>query len=284
MFLKRTLTVFIFLAICTAVLCLSHYQVGALLFLAATNLLVIMGLREFYGLARTKGRVSLSYGVFCGAAYCTLVFFTSANPLYSLPASLSFLALPMACFILLFLYFAWRAFKGDYDSALFDFASLTAGLLFVAWLFSFVIRINYFSAAGRRGPWWVLSLIVIVGGADTFAYLFGKAFGRRKFSPRLSPNKTVEGFIGGTVCGVALGVMCKFLFDLGINLGQALLLATALSLISHIGDLAESALKRDADIKDSGGLPGVGGLLDMMDGVLFAAPLTYFFMKLWLVP
>ena len=185
--------------------------------------------------------------------------------------------------ILLLLFFAWRILKGDYESALFDFATLAAGFFFVAWLFSFVIRINYFPPAGRQGPWWVLSLLVIVGGADSFAYFFGKALGKTKFSPRISPNKTVEGLVGGTICGIALGVLCKYLFDLTITLGQMLILAAALSMIDHIGDLAESLLKRDAGIKDSGRLPGVGGVLDMLDGVFFAAPVTYFFMRLWLV-
>lgn len=284
MLLKRTLTVFVFLALITAVLSLSHHRLGSLLFLAAANVLVTMALCEFHVLSGTKGRVTRSYGVFCGAAYCTLVFFTSSNPLYSLPESVSEIALPGACFALLFFFFLWRVLKADYASALFDFAALAAGWVFVAWLFSFVIRINYFPPVGRQGPWWVLTLVIIVAGADSFAFLFGKRFGRLKLSPRVSPNKTVEGFIGGTVGGVALGVMCKFLFELSINLGQVVLMGTVLSLIGHIGDLAESVLKRDAEVKDSGRLPGVGGLLDMMDGVLFAAPLTYFLMRLWAVP
>ncbi len=281
---KRTLTVFVFVAICTAVLWVSHKALGALLFLVAANLLVAMGLREFYLISRKRGNVSLSFGMFSGVIYSTLIFFTSSNPLCSFPEAFSRIAIPVAVFLLLLLFFTWRILKGDYTSALFDFGALSAGLVFVAWLFSFVIKMNYYPPAGRQGPWWVLSLIVIVGGADSFALLFGKALGRIKFSPRISPNKTVEGFIGGTVCGIALGVMCKFLFDLRISLGQALLLATVLSLTDHIGDLAESILKRDAGVKDSGRLPGVGGLLDMMDGILFAAPLAYFFMTLWLVP
>lgn len=282
MLLKRALTVFLFLAVCTAVLSLSHRWLGALLFLAVTNLFIAAGLREFYLLSRKRGRVSLSFGIFSGTVFCTLVFFTSSNPLT--PNPVPSIAIPVGCVTLLFLFFTWRVLRGDYDSVVFDFGALTAGLVFVAWLFSFVVKINYFHPAGRHGPWWVLSLIIIVGGADTFALLFGKAFGKRRFSPRISPNKTVEGFLGGTFGGIALGPICKFLFSLKISLGQAFILAAALSLISHIGDLAESALKRDAGIKDSGWLPGVGGLLDMMDGILFAAPLTYFFMRLWLVP
>lgn len=284
MLLKRTLTVFVFLAIGTAVVSLSHYQLGSLLFLVVANLLVALTLHEFYVLSGKKGRVSLFYGIFCGVIYSSVVFFTSSNPLYRLPEGVSRIALAMACFLLLFLFFTWRVFKGDYDSAIFDFAVLSAGLVFVAWLLSFIIKMNYFPPAGRAGRWWVLSLIVIVGGADSFAYFFGKNFGRTKFSRRISPNKSVEGLIGGTVCGIGLGVMCKFMFDLRINVGQALLMAAVLSVVGHVGDLAESVLKRDADIKDSGRLPGVGGVLDMMDGILFGAPLTYFFMKLWLVP
>jgi len=282
--LKRALTVFLFLAICTVVLLLSHYRVGAVLFLLAVNLFVVMGLIEFYRLSGKKHRVSLFYGVFCGVAYCTLVFFTSANPLLKPP--LAPVSLPVAGVILLFSFFTWRACKGDYRSAMVDFGAIVSGLVFVAWLFSFIIRINYFPPAAPHGSWWVLSLIIIAGGADSFALLFGKAFGKRKFFHRISPSKTVEGFLGGTFSGVALGVVCWLAFPLKINwvkisLPQALVLALALSLISHLGDLAESILKRDAGVKDSGRLPGVGGVLDLMDSGLFAAPVTYFLMKLW---
>lgn len=279
MLLKRALTVFLFLAICTVVLLLSHYRVGAVLFLLAVNLFVVMGLIEFYRLSGKKHRVSLFYGVFCGVAYCTLVFFTSANPLLKPP--LAPVSLPVAGVILLFSFFTWRACKGDYRSAIFDFGALVAGLIFVAWLFAFTIKINYFFPESRGGSWWVISLIIIAGGADSFALLFGKAFGKRKFFSRISPSKTVEGFLGGTLCGVGLGIVCCSAFPLGIRFTQGLLLALILSLISHLGDLAESILKRDAGVKDSGRLPGVGGVLDLMDSGLFAAPVTYFLMKLW---
>jgi phosphatidate cytidylyltransferase len=126
-----------------------------------------------------------------------------------------------------------------------------------------------------------MSLILIAGGADTFAMFIGKAFGRRKFFSRISPNKTVEGFLGGTISGIGVGILCWSLFPLKVCFLRGLILACALSLISHLGDLAESILKRDAGVKDSGRLPGVGGVLDLMDSGLFAAPVTYFLMKLW---
>jgi phosphatidate cytidylyltransferase len=279
--LQRSVTVSLFLAICTIVLLWSHQLLGAVLFLVVVNLFVVLGLLEFYALAGKKDRVSLSYGVFCGIIYCTLVFLTGASPLLKPP--LPSVTIPLVSVVLLFAFFACRACKGDYRSAILDFGSLVGGLAFVAWLFSFTIKINYFFPGdlARRGSWWVLTLIIIAGGADSFALLFGKTFGKRKFFSRISPKKTVEGFLGGTVSGIALGALCQVAFPLGIRWGQALLFASAISLISHLGDLAESILKRDAGVKDSGWLPGVGGVLDLMDSGLFAAPVTYFFMKLW---
>lgn len=277
--LKRTITVFVFLSFCTVVLWLSHYRMGSLLFLGGANLFVVTGIVEYHHLCGTKGRVSLAYGVFGGIVFCTLVFFTSANPLVTRPLPPT--VLPLACVVLVFAFFAWRACKGDVASALFDFGCLVGGVVFVAGLFSFTVRINYFFPESRAGSWWVMNLILIAGGTDTFAMFIGKAFGKRKFFSRISPNKTVEGFLGGTVSGIGVGILCWFLFPLKVPFLQGLVLACALSLISHLGDLAESILKRDAGVKDSGRLPGVGGVLDLMDSGLFAAPVTYFLMKLW---
>lgn len=277
--LKRTITVFVFLSFCTVVLWLSHYRIGSLLFLGGANLFVVTGTVEYHQLCRKKDRVSLGYGVFCGVVFCTFVFFTSANPLVTRPLPPT--VLPLACVVLVFAFFAWRACKGDVASALFDFGCLVGGVVFVAWLFSFTVRINYFFPASRTGSWWVMSLILIAGGTDTFAMFIGKAFGKRKFFSRISPSKTVEGFLGGTISGIGVGILCWFLFPLKVPFLQGLVLAGALSLVSHLGDLAESILKRDAGVKDSGRLPGVGGVLDLMDSGLFAAPVTYFLMKLW---
>lgn len=282
MLLKRTLIVSLSLTICTIVLLVSHSQLGSALFLLTANLIVTAGLWEFFLMSRQKDKVFASYGVFCGIFYCTFAFFTYPNPLLTPP--LPGIALSIVCVCLLFLFFTWRVIKGDFHSAIFDFAALVAGLVFVAWLFSFVIKINYLPAAGREGSLWVISLILIVAGADSFALLFGKAFGKRKFFPRISPNKTFEGFLGGTLSGIAIAPLCWLAFNLSISLSQSLLLGCVLSLVGHLGDLAESVLKRDAGIKDSGKLPGVGGMLDLMDSILFAAPILYFFMKQWLVP
>jgi len=124
------------------------------------------------------------------------------------------------------------------------------------------------------GHVWLLAALAIVWAADTGAYFAGRRLGKRKLAPRISPNKTVEGMVGGIVAGVIVGLA----FALFIGVSPSSLPAVALAslvavLFSVVGDLFESLLKRQAGVKDSSHLiPGHGGLLDRMDGVLAALP------------
>jgi phosphatidate cytidylyltransferase len=130
------------------------------------------------------------------------------------------------------------------------------------------------------GMWLILTLIVCVRlGADTCAYFAGKAFGRRKLIPHVSPGKTVEGLLGGFIGAVGLGWAC-FAVMPGLSrefaLWEMLVFAGAVGLVAPVGDLAESALKRAAGVKDSGKLlPEFGGVLDVIDGLLLTGPLLY---------
>ena len=141
--------------------------------------------------------------------------------------------------------------------------------------------------------WWLLSILwlkrfgfesrtaklaagtlAIVWAADTGAYFAGRKFGRRKLAPRISPNKTVEGLVGGVVAGVALGlVVAVFAGATPGQLPAVALVALVAVLFSVVGDLFESLLKRQAGVKDSSNLiPGHGGLLDRVDGMVAALP------------
>lgn len=125
-----------------------------------------------------------------------------------------------------------------------------------------------------QSPWWLLYLFLLVWGADTGAYFAGRAFGRRKLAPAVSPAKTLEGFAGGLALTMALAVGVGLWQGLG---GQRLLAFLLLSLItvlaSVLGDLFESMVKRRAGIKDSGTIfPGHGGALDRIDSLTAAAP------------
>ncbi|NLH49940.1 MAG: phosphatidate cytidylyltransferase [Myxococcales bacterium] len=122
----------------------------------------------------------------------------------------------------------------------------------------------------------VLMLFALIWINDTGAYFVGSAIGKRKLAPRVSPNKTWEGAVGGFAASVILGAVIGVWSD-HFTLGQGFLLGVVLGIVGPLGDLAESALKRGAGLKDSGLLlPGHGGVLDRIDSVLFGAPILYY--------
>ena len=123
-----------------------------------------------------------------------------------------------------------------------------------------------------RGPWVVLWLLAWIFSADIGAYFAGRAFGRLKLAPRISPGKTWEGAIGGVLLGMLVGAAGAVAFE--VPVWPAVCFGMALTAVSIVGDLTESLFKRGAGLKDSGGLlPGHGGVLDRIDSVTAAAPL-----------
>ena len=125
-------------------------------------------------------------------------------------------------------------------------------------------------ASHERGFAWLAFVISVTWLGDTGAYLFGRSFGRRALIPAISPKKTVEGLIGGLVTGVLFGLLANELLGLDLPVLAAAGAALVLSVVGVVGDLAESLLKRQAGVKDSGSLiPGHGGMLDRIDALLF---------------
>ena len=124
------------------------------------------------------------------------------------------------------------------------------------------------------GHRWLLTALMVVWAADTGAYFSGRRFGKRKLSPNISPNKTVEGLVGGLLLAVVVGVLLSLFAGASVEQLPAVALVSAIAaLFSVVGDLFESLLKRHAGVKDSGHLiPGHGGILDRLDGVLAALP------------
>lgn len=118
--------------------------------------------------------------------------------------------------------------------------------------------------------------LFIIWATDSGAYFVGKSLGKRKLWPEISPNKTVEGSIGGVVCAIVVAILFGLLTDLGESILQITLITIVLSVFGQIGDLAESAFKRHYGVKDSGKLlPGHGGVLDRFDSLLFVWPLLH---------
>lgn len=167
--------------------------------------------------------------------------------------------------------------SGDVADAAKRITGLLGGLVYTTVLFGALLLLvadptNPNVTAPHQGGWVLFPMFVIWAG-DTGAYFAGRAFGKHKLSPRLSPKKTWEGAVGGTVASLGGGLLCKVLLLPHLEVWQVVALALPAAILGQIGDLCESAMKRATGVKDSGRiLYGHGGMLDRVDGLIFAAP------------
>ena len=166
----------------------------------------------------------------------------------------------------------------------FGITLICSGLL--AGLFALALSVCLYFAAlllhQPDGHWLLLVLAAVVAACDSAAYFVGRSVGGIKLAPKISPNKTVSGSVGGIVAAIAVMVgltsVAALPFVAGLDVVTALYLGCGVAILSQIGDLHESALKRRLNVKDSGAiLPGHGGLLDRFDGYLFTVPGFYLF-------
>lgn len=133
-----------------------------------------------------------------------------------------------------------------------------------------------FRDAGADGPAWVLMSMAVVWGSDTGAYFAGRAFGKHKLAPRVSPKKTIEGAVGGLIASIVAVFVFKYTMLPELELWQVFLIAVPANVLGQIGDLCESVIKRAHGVKDSGVIIyGHGGLLDRIDALIFAIPWFY---------
>ncbi|CAM3704406.1 phosphatidate cytidylyltransferase [Mesobacillus zeae] len=143
------------------------------------------------------------------------------------------------------------------------------------------IGFYYFIETRSEGLSFVFYSLFIIWATDSGAYFIGKAMGKNKLWPEISPNKTIEGSLGGVVCALIVAVLFKLTGSLDVPFLRLLVATAFLSAFGQVGDLVESALKRHFTVKDSGRiLPGHGGILDRFDSLLFVWPLMYFFLLL----
>ncbi|MEH7085445.1 phosphatidate cytidylyltransferase [Neobacillus drentensis] len=140
----------------------------------------------------------------------------------------------------------------------------------------------FFETRQDGGLVFILYSLFMIWATDSGAYFIGKALGRTKLWPEISPNKTVEGSIGGIACAVLVAVLFALFSDINVGLLSLMGITVVLSVFGQIGDLVESAFKRHFNVKDSGSiLPGHGGILDRFDSLLFVWPLLHLF-HLWI--
>lgn len=227
-----------------------------------------VGLYEYYALALMRGvEPKVVGGLVCGLFIVLSGLFGSA----SLTSLVLFAAIGML---------TWLHVSGR-NHSLSALAVSVFGLIYVGWLPAHLVLLHEMPGVGAG---LVTLVIVAVALSDTGAYFTGKSIGKRKLAPRVSPNKTVEGAIGGVLCAlVGMLVLHQISTKSGWTvfpawpLSRYLFTGLVLSVAGQIGDLAESMLKRDAGVKDSGKfLPGHGGALDRCDGFLFTAPMLFY--------
>jgi len=224
-------------------------------------------------------------GMFCGAVM-------SAGSFYYMGSVTRVQSYDLEIGILLFfmlVVFSRQMFQKTRDiSPLETMAYTIFGLLYVPWLFSFLTKIIFLlprTAEGHvTGHWYVLWLLVVTKFSDMGAYVTGSLIGRHPLVPHISPKKTWEGLFGALVFSVAGGygliaLMPKHCLE-QLKARDAAILGVLLGFAAIIGDLAESIIKRSAGVKDSGSmLPGIGGALDLIDSILFTAPLLFFYLR-----
>jgi phosphatidate cytidylyltransferase len=146
------------------------------------------------------------------------------------------------------------------------------GVILLGWVGAHFFRLR---GQGEMALQWTIIAILSTWLADSAAYVIGTWFGKRKLAPRLSPNKTVEGYVAGIVLGTGLTVIAAYLLQLPLTM--ALILGVLVSVISPAGDLGVSLLKREAGVKDSGNmLPGHGGALDRIDSLIWSVTMAYY--------
>lgn len=242
-------------------------------FTAAIAAFSAVVLWEYYLLARKKElKPAVVIGIVAAIIYIFTVFLLAIYPTY-LWKNLPEIVLG-AFFLVSFIYYAFNS-----EKALASLAVTFFGVIYIAVPLSMVVSIAFVSY--KWSPiFWLFYLFAVTKSADMGGYFFGKSFGKKKLAETLSPNKTWVGAIAGLATSIIVSVIFKF-FNNDLSFLIFILLGAILGIFSQMGDLAESLLKRDARTKDSNKIRGVGGLLDMVDSLLFTAPILYLFLKVY---
>ena len=255
-----------------------------ILFVVLAAAAIVVALYEFWFLAKRVGaKPDVVVGYSAVAALFVVFFFGWWDLLY--------LVVPM--FVVAAL--AAEMLRGaPFDKMILSAGSTVLGVFYVAFLGAHLIAVRTGFQAVLVGPQAFLAgeaylshtlsthllayFFLVLMGSDTGAYYTGRAFGKHKLAPNVSPGKTWEGAAGGMAASLAAAALAHYWFFPEIGLGAALALAAVMNVLGVVGDLTESALKRGAKAKDAAQiLPGHGGLLDRLDSLLFNAPLLYYF-------
>jgi len=244
---------------------------------------IALALYEFFTMVRQRGILihrPLSIGL--GVAFAGLVAWRAlvepgyliAPPLLDQQATMFSWAWDIFWPLTIVIIFLRQFTRENTFEALSSLATTLFGLAYISGLASYFFYIRAFKSFD--GAWLVLFLILVTKMGDAGAFAIGRLMGRHTLVARISPRKTVEGFVGGVLVSAATAVLALGMVPQWVSPAYGFIVGLILGLAGQVGDLAESLIKRDCQVKDSGRLlPGLGGVLDVLDSLLFTAPLFY---------
>jgi phosphatidate cytidylyltransferase len=237
------------------------------------DMVIVIGLWEFYRLCQAKGIEPNRYLGISGGVAISIAATIHAE--HAIPGVVAIVVIASASF---------EVFRNRSSSAIQNVAATVFGVLYVGWLTSHLILLRHINEGADNltemdGMGAVLLALFIPWICDTAAYFTGRAIGRHKLIPRVSAGKTVEGAIGGLVGTPLILLMLRPELFAFIGTVDTVILGLAGAVVSQTGDLAESLIKRDANVKDASHIiPGHGGVLDRFDSVLFSAPFVFYYL------
>jgi len=284
-FLRRLLSTAILWSVILVAIFSGNKLLSDYAFIGIMALLAVVGLIEFYGLVERRGLVCFKFwGVLGGVLLMCGSFAHSQGWMGEnhMPGAVN--DFETGFLILFVLGLCVRQFVSRSNTAgILAISTTLFGLMYVPWLLNFIQKINFFPGIDGNGKFYVLYFILVTKFSDTGAYCVGSLIGRHKMIPRISPGKTWEGFGGAIVVSTAASLVFAH-FAAGHLPGMtplhAVILGVILSSTAVVGDLIESLFKREAGVKDSGHFfPGIGGILDLLDSLLFNAPIMYLYLR-----
>ncbi len=263
MLLQRILSALVFIPIIFAAI-----WFGDPWFSLLVGIVAILGVMEFYKMpAHHQGQTLTVFGV-----VWTVLFVLSShwNDWHN------GLVLPLLITSAVVFSLIWLVFRYRTEGAFTGWCWTLGGIFYIGWMLSHYIGLR----ALEDGRDWVLFVIFATFAADSCAFLVGRAWGRHPIAPLISPAKTVEGTIGGFVGAIAAAIALYYFLGLPIRLDKVIALGCLIGVFAHLGDLAESLLKRSSGIKESGRLiPGHGGILDRLDSIVFTGIVVYYYVE-----
>jgi phosphatidate cytidylyltransferase len=243
------------------------------LFIGVVVVLTAGGLYEFFYMLRKKDVPIYSYtGILIGILIPVSIF-THFEP----TKNWDLLFIVIGFLLILFMQFARR----DNRHAILGLSTTLFGVLYVAWFFSFLVKIRLM-LPGLAGIKLLGFILLVTKSADIGALLIGSIFGKHPLLPKVSPNKSVEGTLGAVLVSACTALIVRSFLPSSLNLPywQIFSMGAFFGGLGQLGDLSESLIKRDCGVKDSGKfLPGMGGVLDIIDSLLFSAPAFYLYMS-----